>query len=339
MNGRMTRLMMTCATLLLAASCQPAAHTGTRTSPAQTSAGLQPGAHEVQINGVRLWYRVAGDARTGGTPVVFLHGGPGQGSAHFDALAGPHMERGLRMVYLDQRGSGHSERPASGEYSIDLLVEDLEGLRRHLGVSRIGLIGHSFGALLALEYAKKYPQHVSGIVFTSGLWDTPYQCTLRLQRVAELRPANYARVRADTLTAEGTRRNDCELEFQAFHTREEKEAYDTEIMFPDPAVEARMDSVNAARGVRNTGELGRAIFQQGLLQYQFRAFDRLAMPVLVVAGRHDGAARPAGLRELARRLPNARFVEYEGSGHFPYLDEPERFARETAAFFAGIAER
>ena len=56
------------------------------------------------------------------------------------------------------------------------------------------------------------------------------------------------------------------------------------------------------------------------------------MPVLVVAGRHDGAARPEGLRELAGRLPNARFVEYEGSGHFVYLDEGDRFARDVIAF-------
>ena len=58
----------------------------------------------------------------------------------------------------------------------------------------------------------------------------------------------------------------------------------------------------------------------------------LALPVLVIAGRHDGAARPEGLRELASRLPDARFVEYERSGHFVYLDEPDRFAREVSAF-------
>jgi proline iminopeptidase len=68
------------------------------------------------------------------------------------------------------------------------------------------------------------------------------------------------------------------------------------------------------------------------LTYRFAAFDRLTMPVLVIAGRHDGAAQPAGLRELARRLPNARFVEYERSGHFVYLDEAERFARDLADF-------
>src|SRR5687768_15715295 len=69
---------------------------------------LSPGVHNEVINGVRLWYRVAGANR--GTPVVFLHGGPGQGSQTFARFAGPHLERDNRMVYLDQRGSGHSEK-------------------------------------------------------------------------------------------------------------------------------------------------------------------------------------------------------------------------------------
>jgi proline iminopeptidase len=293
--------------------------------------GLRAGPHEAMLNAARHYYRVAGPMTAGVPPVVFLHGGPGQGSAHFDALAGPFMERELRMVYFDQRGSGHSERPASNDYALSTLVEDVEALRRALGVPKIALLGHSFGGLLALEYAAKYPQNVSHVVFVAGVWNFDLQCRLRAQRFAELRPEAYARVRGDTLAPDGTRRSDCELEFRGLRG-EERERYNLELMFPDPRVDARIDSVNAARGVRNTGELSRGLFRGGLLRHHVARLDRLTMPVLVVAGRHDGAARPEGLRELARRLPNARFVEYERSGHFVYLDEPERFAREVSAF-------
>ena len=140
------------------------------------------------------------------------------------------------------------------------------------------------------------------------------------------------RVRGDTLAPDGTKRSFCDLEFRAFRG-EERERYNLELMFPDPAVRARIDSVNAARGVRNTGEMSRGLFQGGrLFSYRFPALQRVTMPTLVVAGRFDGAAQPAGLRELARLLPNARFVEYERSGHFVYLDEPDRFAREVTTF-------
>lgn len=297
-------------------------------------AALRAGPHEVTLNGARQFYRVGGTARPGVPPVVFLHGGPGQGSQHFDALAGPYLEPQLRMVYYDQRGSGKSERPASGDYAVATLVEDVEALRRTLGVPRVALVGHSFGALLALEYAAKYPENVSHLVFVSGLWDADLQCRLRAQRLAQLRPEAYARVAGDTIASDGTRRSPCHVEFQALRGAE-REAYNTEMMFPNPTVSARIDSVNAAHGVSNTGEMGRALFSNGLMTYRFTAFDRLTMPVLVIAGRHDGAAQPAGLRELARRLPNARFVEYERSGHFVYLDEPERFARELADFVLG----
>lgn len=283
------------------------------------------------LNGAKHFYRVGGVSIAGAPPVVFLHGGPGQGSAHFDGLAGPYMERELRVVYFDQRGSGHSERPASGDYALSTLVEDIEALRRALEVPRLALVGHSFGGLLALEYAAKHPDNVSHLVVVAGLWDAPFQCRLRAERLAALRPDVHARVRGDTLASDGTRRSDCELEFRALRGPE-RDRYNGDAMFPQPAVEHRMDSVNTARNVRNTGELSRALFAAGLLQYRFTAYDRLRMPVLVVAGMHDGAAGPAGLRELARRLPNARFVEYERSGHFVYLDEPDRFAREIAAF-------
>src|SRR2546422_918315 len=120
------------------------------------ASGLRDGPHQVVVNNVRLWYRVAGRVAAGVPPVVFLHGGPGQGSYHFAALVGPYMEHSLRMVYFDQRGSGNSERPWTGEYSMATLVEDIEGLRRELGVPQIALIGHSFGGALALERSEEH---------------------------------------------------------------------------------------------------------------------------------------------------------------------------------------
>src|SRR3989454_1681595 len=150
----------------------PASLRGQSIASAQIS-GLRDGPHQVVINNVRLWYRVSGRPAAGVPPVVFLHGGPGQGSYHFAALVGPYLERSLRMVYLDQRGSGKSERPWTGEYSMATLVEDIEGLRRELGVPQIALIGHSFGGTLALEYAATYPAHVARVGIVAGGGGSP----------------------------------------------------------------------------------------------------------------------------------------------------------------------
>jgi proline iminopeptidase len=322
-------------TSLLMACAGGATRSGAPAAPAaEGPPALRAGPHELVLSDVRLFYRVGGAAPAGTPPVVFLHGGPGQGSAHFDALAGPFMERELLMVYLDQRASGASEQPASGDYALATLVEDIEALRQALGVPQLALIGHSFGSVLGLEYAAKYPEHVSHLIVVAGLWDTQVQCRLRLQRFAELRPEAYERARGDTIRPDGTRRNECDIELRARNALPgpDRQRFNMETMFPDPAVAARIDSVNTARNVRHGGELSRALLTAGGNRYRFAAFGRLTMPVLVVAGRFDGAAISAGLRDLARSLPRARFVEFERSGHFVYLDEPDRFVREVAAF-------
>jgi proline iminopeptidase len=294
-------------------------------------AGLRPGEHTVTVNGARVWYRVAGRAPAGAPPVVFIPGGPGGNSYDFAAVPGPRLERALRMVYFDPRGTGRSERPAGGDYAMSTLVNDVEALRKALGVPRIALIGHSFGATVALEYAAKYTERVSRLVYVDGLWDAPGQCRFRRERLIREYPALRERVLADTLAADGTRRGDCELEFRVL-AGPEREAFNDRGLFRDSAARMRHDSINRASGLRNTGEMSRALFRAGLLSYRFAHAARLTMPVRVIVGRFDGQGGMEPQRELARLLPDARFVELAESGHFPYLDEPERFAREVIAF-------
>lgn len=302
-------------------------------APNTSSSALTAGSHNVVLNGVRFFYRVGGTAPAGTPPVVFLHGGPGQGSEHFDALAGPFVERELRMVYLDQRGSGLSERPVNRDYALATLVDDIEALRRELGTPKVALMGHSFGAVLALEYAAKYSDKTSHVIIVAGLWDTQVQCPLRLARFAELRPDIYTRIRNDTIAQDGSRRNECDIELRARNgLGDDRRRFDLQTVFPDSAVATRIDSVNNARNVVYGGEVNRAIMAAGMNRYRFTQFERVTMPVLVIAGALDGAALPAGLRELPRRLPRAQYVEFERSGHFVYLDEPDRFAKEVAAF-------
>src|SRR5438309_6651562 len=293
--------------------------------------GLHDGPHQVVINNVRLWYRVAGRAAPGVPPVVFLHGGPGQGSYHFAALVGPSVEHSLRMVYFDQRGSGKSERPWTGEYSMATLVEDIEGLRRELGVPQIALIGHSFGGALALEYAAAYPARVARLVIVSGMWSMPvlghYQC----QRIWAVYPA-LARA-ADSA---GTGPDDHCQWFWNLPASQRTPLYEA-LMFPDSAVRARLDSTVAASHLPNTGELSAALWRGGMSQYQFTSFAKVSMPALVIAGRLCGVAVSEGRQELTQRVDYGSFVEYERSGHFVYLDEPNRFVRDVTSFIAAQA--
>jgi proline iminopeptidase len=299
---------------------------------AQVSPALASGPHNVVLNGVRFFYSVGGTAADA-PPVVFLHGGPGQGSAHFEALGGGFLERALRVIYFDQRGSGFSERPVNRDYALGAMVDDIEALRRELGIPTIVVMGHSFGAILALEYAAKYPANTSHVIIVAGVWDTDVQCPLRLARFAQLRPAVYDRIRNDTLAPDSSRRNDCDIELRARNgLGNDRRVFDLQTIFVDSALARRLDSVNTARNIVYGSEVNRAVMAAGMNRYRFTRFQAVTMPVLVIAGKYDGAAIPAGLSPLAEKLPHARYLEFENSGHFVYLDEPDRFARVVTAF-------
>ncbi len=288
--------------------------------------GLRDGPHQAVINDVRLWYRVAGRARPGVPPVVYLHGGPGQGSYPFAALVGPDLERSLRMVYFDQRGSGNSERPWTGEYAMATLVRDIDGLRRELGVPQIALIAHSFGGILALEYAAVYPNRVSRIVIVSGMWSLPVQGRYQCERIRTVYPAL-----AHAADSVATGPDDNCAWFWRLPAPQRDPLYRA-LMFPDTTVRVRLDSTVAASGLRNTGELSAALSRAGYPE--FTSFTNVTMPTLVIAGRRDGAVVSGGLQELTQKLPNATFVDYDRSGHYAYLDERDRFVRDVTTFLA-----
>jgi proline iminopeptidase len=295
---------------------------------AHAQSPLAPGEHRETINGVALWYRVAGQPT--GTPVIFLHGGPGEGSETFATFAGPPLERSLRMVYLDQRGSGRSERPSSNAYSIALLVDDIEQLRQRLGVDRIALIGHSFGTVLALEYAARYPDRVAGIVLAAAVPDLPAALDIQCARLEAADPAAFAR--AAEGIAPGTSPH-CDA-FNAYEGPAMKD-YVYANMFPDPATGRLVDETDAAGG-KNTGELSAAIFSQGFLHYRFADRAALTMPLLDIAGGKDFQAVVESQRALVVDLPDARLLVYPDNGHFMFVEDPERFARDVSAFLGPL---
>lgn len=312
------------AALLLAQLPVALSSTSTR---AKQPGGLATGEHQAVVNGVRLWYRVAG--LSGGVPVVFLHGGPGQGSQSFASIAGPALERSSRMVYLDQRGSGRSERPWNDAYSIALLVEDLEALRRAWGTQKIALVGHSVGSIIAMEYGGKYPERVERMVLAAAGPDLTEAFNRMCDRVAKADPAAFARAKA--ALEPGSRRR-CNMWGKGVFGPGGMQRFVNDNMFPMPATEKLINEADRANGLRNTGELSSALITQGILDYRFMHAERLTMPVLVIASRRDLQAAIEPQRELVKRLPNGRLSEWKDAGHFMFAEDPKRFAREVSAF-------
>ncbi|NML72303.1 alpha/beta hydrolase [Chryseobacterium sp. RP-3-3] len=110
---------------------------------------------------VKIKYKVSGK----GEVCLYVPGGPGQGYPSFELMGGNHLEKKMKMIYMDQRGSGQSG--TSENYHLEAMVQDIEELRQHLKLDKIFLLAHSFGGIIAVNYAKKYPQHTKGLILSN----------------------------------------------------------------------------------------------------------------------------------------------------------------------------
>jgi proline iminopeptidase len=110
---------------------------------------------------VKLYVKVAGN----GPVCIFIHGGPGQGSRSFEEMKGNALEACFTMVYLDQRGSGKSQDAKN--YHLSRVIQDIEELRRYLKADKPFLLAHSFGGMLAFNYALAHPAHVRALMLAS----------------------------------------------------------------------------------------------------------------------------------------------------------------------------
>ncbi|HYO55153.1 alpha/beta hydrolase [Archangium sp.] len=294
-----------------------------------TEPSLASGEHQRILNGVRLYYRIAGEAPAERAPVLFLHGGPGYNSYSFARLMGTRLEKNRRMVYLDQRGCGRSERPWDGRYSLDVLVADLEALRQELGVERWVLLGHSFGGTLALEYAARHPERVAGVVYVSGISDAASSFSTWKRELERLYPGR--------LTAAGTSgdTSDYAQVMRALRGLDARTFFN-QLQFRNAKYQQKQEALDAESGLRNTGELSQALFSTELPRYRFSAAERVTAPVLVIGGRYDYSIGLESMKTLVKALPHATLLEYEQSGHFPYLEESERFEWDVTQFLSSL---
>lgn len=269
-------------------------------------------------DGTRLAHRVIGD----GDPVVCLPGGPAD-SRYLGALGGLSAHR--RLVVLDLRGTGRSavpEDPAS--YRCDRQIEDVEALRVHLGLPRMDLLAHSGGANLAALYAARYPANVAKLALIGpGLRAVGVEITGRTRReLALLRreepwfPAAHAALEAIT---EGTG-SDWEAIAPFAYGRWDADAR---------AHHASARPANAEAVARYAAEGAFAPEATRAALAEFGA------PVLLLAGEYDLNSPPGAVAECARLFPDATLTVQAGAGHYPWLDDAERFVGAVAGFLGG----
>lgn len=148
------------------------------------------------FRGNEVWFRVVGDDHAK-PPILLIHGGPGSTSDILEPLADL-AASGRQVVFYDQLGAGRSDRthdPAL--WTIDTFVDEVQAVRDHLGLDEVHLFGHSWGGMLALEYALRQPAGLRSLVLASALVSASLFAAEADRLVSDL-PASWQRALART---------------------------------------------------------------------------------------------------------------------------------------------
>ncbi len=278
----------------------------------------------IAVPGGNVWStRVGGGA---GLPLLVVHGGPGLPHDYVRSLARLANER--EVIFWDQLGCGRSDHPSDPRlWTMERSVAEMDAVINALGLNRFHIFGNSWGGMLAQQYALDVRSAPASLTISNSIASIPEFAKMVARLKSGLDPATQAAI--DRHEAAGTTHSP---EYQAA-IRTWNELYMCRVR-PWPA-----DLEDAFRN------MGAEIFETMFGPSDFHivgtirdwdVFDRLpeiAVPTLIVAGRHDQCV-PEHMAEMHRRIPGSRFALFEASAHMPFIEEPGEFDRVLREFLA-----
>ncbi|MFD2628498.1 alpha/beta fold hydrolase [Oceanobacillus kapialis] len=273
-------------------------------------------------DGLNLYVEVSGK----GLPCLFLHGRPGYWSKSFQHFADNLLNKNVQMIYLDQRGCGRSEHSPEQDYSLHRIMQDIEELRTQLGITEWLIMGHSFGGILAVNYAHQFATHVKGLILsnvTLNMFDSFQQQISKGTTILHKPPK-----KADTEKLELF----MESYYEVLISLMEKGLYDT-LQFVDVENKKAVDLVDR-EGLQSDPNFQQFIFSS---QEYFQDFTLLtkeiSKPVLVIAGEQDYAVGPKHHTSFNFHDQKVKVLR---SAHHPYVEDQENFQQALSEFFFGV---
>ena len=299
------------------------------------SAGPLPDDGFVDVPGGRVAFRVVGQGD--GVPVLIIHGGPGSSSCMYPAtLTGV---AALRPVVLyDQLDSGHSDRMRDLERDavISRFVAEVVAIRAELGLREVHLVGHSWGAAVALEYLLTAdPTGVRSVTFVGPLISTERWLQDADALVESLPGEARTAVRAATVSGKYDT-----PEFQAANA-----VFESRFLSRGPLDRSRFRECRASPR-RFSVELYEYMWgpSEFVSTGTLRDFDRvdrlpeLEIPTLFLVGEYD-EARPETMREFQALVPGSRVIVIPDAGHLVNVDQPQAFNDAISEFLAAVEKR
>jgi proline iminopeptidase len=282
----------------------------------------------------RVWTR-----RVGNNPrikVLLLHGGPGATHEYFEALDSYFPGAGIEYYYYDQLGSAYSDQPDQPDlWELPRFVEEVEQVRQALKLDKRNfyLLGHSWGGILALEYALKYQQNLKGLVISNMVPSIP-----AYNRYARevLMPAMDPKVLAEVQGIEATGHYDDPRYEQLLNDN----FYNQHILrmppaeWPDPVARA-FGKINKKIYIPMQGpsEMGAS----GKLVDWDRTADlgKITVPTLAIGARYD-TMEPAQMKLIADRVRHGRYLYCPNGSHMAIYDDQKTYVQGLIRFIEDV---
>ncbi|MEO7523693.1 MAG: alpha/beta hydrolase [Ferruginibacter sp.] len=271
----------------------------------------------------KIYYRVFGS----GKPILIINGGPGMNSNGFAEVAQKLSANNQTIIY-DQRGTGRStlEKTDSSTVTIELMIEDIEALRKHLNIKSWIVLGHSFGGMLASYYATQYPNIIDGLILSSSggidleLLSYVQECINSRLTTAEYKEVNYWTTKindGDTSHATRLKRGMALAPAYLYNKK------------PVPLIAERLTQGNPKVNELLWSNMQKINFD---CSPELKSFLK---PVLIIQGRQDIIMEKTALK-AHEILKHSKVVIIEACSHYGWLDAPADYFKEITNFLSGI---
>lgn len=301
-------------------------HNSMRRSTITLAAPIQEGF--IPFRGYRTWYRIVGNpvrSPSAPVPLLLLHGGPGLPHESLESLSALALT-GRPIICYDQLGCGNSVCPPDAAvWSVDPFREEVATVCHALGLDQVHLLGHSWGGMLALEYALRQPAGLLSLVLHSTFASCPIAWPERERVRAEWSPDI-----AQTLQLHEANNTFDHPDYQTARQMFDQRHTCRVAPWPDSlqtAIAKANWHLNAMMWAPSPSH------PHGLLR-QWDVCERLGelrLPTLITSGRYD-AWVPGQDELLQHGIGGSRWVRFEESSHYAHVEEAERYQATVAAF-------
>jgi proline iminopeptidase len=282
----------------------------------------------------RVWTK-----RVGNNPrikVLLLHGGPGATHEYFEAFDSYFPGAGIEYYYYDQLGSAYSDQPTDPDlWTTERFVEEVEQVRQalRLGPDNFYLVGHSWGGILAIEYALKYQQHLKGLVISNMMASIPaYNAYAHDVLMPKMDQGALAEILALEAKKDFANPRYEELLMQNYYVDHILRMAPDQ--WPDPVLRSfgklNHELYTLMQGPSEMGASGRLVDWD-----RFADLAKIKVPTLVIGARYD-TMDPAYMERMAKQLPRGRYLYCPTGSHMAMYDDQKTYVDGLIRFLKNV---